>query len=104
MSNHYLVRSSAYFMRCFLLAMGIALYSSSAFALSGNYTIDPSGSGANNYTSLSAAVSALNSSGASGDVTFTMASGSFSGGVTINAFSGSKRLLFKGRNNFQQFF
>ncbi|MCB9245031.1 MAG: PKD domain-containing protein [Flavobacteriales bacterium] len=66
--------------------------------LSGTYTIDPSGSGGTNYTSFSAAVSALNSNGISADVTFRVASGSFSDNIIINAFtnSGAYDVVFQG--------
>ncbi|MCB0733099.1 MAG: right-handed parallel beta-helix repeat-containing protein, partial [Bacteroidetes bacterium] len=98
MKQLYKAVGSASLVRCILLALGLALSSSSVFALSGNYTIDPSGSGSTNYTSLAAAVSDLNSNGISGDVTFTMSASSFSGGVTISAFtgSGSYDVVFKG--------
>jgi hypothetical protein len=62
---------------------------SSALAqLSGSYTIGASG----NYTTIDAAVSALNSNGVSGAVTFTIASGTYTpptGGWNINAITGA---------------
>lgn len=79
-------------MRCFLLATISLLSFNKSYGLSGTYTIDPSGSGATNYTTWAAAISALNSGGHTGDIIFNVAAGTFSHGSTamqINAFSGS---------------
>ncbi|MCB9245032.1 MAG: PKD domain-containing protein [Flavobacteriales bacterium] len=80
-----------------LLALAFSVTTAWA-QLSGTYTIDPSGSGGTNYTSFSAAVSDLNSSGISADVTFNVASGSFSGNISITAFtnSGVYDVVFRG--------
>jgi PKD repeat protein len=85
-----------YLVILFMLAFGFI--GSTAYGLSGSYTIDPSGSGTNNYTSFSNAVSALISGGATGDVTFTVASGTFTENVSIGSFSGSGsyNIVFKG--------
>jgi VCBS repeat-containing protein len=79
-----------------MLAFGFI--SSTAYGLSGSYTINPSGSGTNNYTSFANAVSALASGGATGDVTFTVSSGTFNENVSISSFSGSGtyNIVFKG--------
>jgi hypothetical protein len=66
----------------FLLAVTvlIALLAGGSDALaqlSGTYTIDPSGSGSTNYTTFESAISALNSNGVSGPVTFRIASGTY---------------------------
>lgn len=70
-----------------LAFMGVFAISASA-QLSGSYTIDPNGSGSSNYTSFSAAVSALNSSGVSGAVTFDVSSGTYSTRIDIGTISG----------------
>ena len=59
--------------------------------LSGSYTIDPSGSGSTNYTSIENAITALNGNGVSGAVTFRIASGTITpptGGYTLAAVTG----------------
>jgi len=53
--------------------------------LSGTYTIGTGG----NYTSFSAAVSALNSQGISGNVVFNVTSGTYTEQITINNFTGN---------------
>ncbi len=65
--------------------------------MSGTYTIGGSGT----YSSFSAAVSALNSQGISGDVTFNVASGTYTENITINNFTGngSHKVTFKSANN-----
>jgi hypothetical protein len=62
----------------FLLAGGAAAQ------LSGNYTIDPQGSGSRNYTSFKAATDALKA-GVSGPVVFSVASTTFKEGVSITS-------------------
>ena len=71
---------------CTLLVLSLTCVSSAQ--LSGNYTIDPAGSGSNNYTTWAAAVSAL-SAGVSGNVVFTVASTTFNESVTINPITGT---------------
>ena len=70
--------------------------------LSGSYTIDASGSGSNNYTSVAAAASALLSNGVSGPVTFTIASGTYTGQVSlsraISGASSTNTITFKGKS------
>ena len=56
--------------------------------LSGNYTIDPAGSGPTNYTTFAAATAAL-SSGVSGPVVFTATSTTFKETVTVNPVTGA---------------
>ncbi len=83
----------------FILPLLLSVVTSTAFAqLSGNYTINPSGSGSSNYASFTAAASALNSNGVSGDVHFEVVSGSFSNNISLSAFSGSGSydVVFKG--------
>jgi hypothetical protein len=53
--------------------------------LNGTYTIGPSG----NYTSFTAAISALQSSGVSGPVTFNVANGTYNSALTIPAITGA---------------
>ena len=71
---------------CTLLVLSLTCVSSAQ--LSGNYTIDPAGSGSNNYTTWAAAVSALGA-GVSGNVVFTVASTTFNEAVTINPITGT---------------
>ena len=56
--------------------------------LSGTYTINPNGSGATNYTSYTAALSALSTSGVNGPVVFNVASGTYTEQVTFESYSG----------------
>jgi hypothetical protein len=65
----------------------LTLTSMSIAQLSGNYTIDPKGSGSRNYATIGAAVSALGA-GVSGPVVFNVASTTFKESVSINAVSG----------------
>jgi len=65
----------------------LTLTSMSIAQLSGNYTIDPNGSGSRNYTTIGAAVSALGA-GVSGPVVFNVASTTFKESVLINAVTG----------------
>jgi len=69
-------------------ALAVLILASTSIAqLSGNYTIDPNGSGSRNYTTFGAAVSALGS-GISGPVVFNVASTTFKESVLINSVSG----------------
>jgi len=73
-----------------LVAAALVLMTMPAFAqLSGTYTIDPNGTGTNNYASFTAAVSALTTSGVSGPVTFNVASGTYNEQISIGAITGS---------------
>jgi hypothetical protein len=53
--------------------------------LSGTYTIGSSG----NYSTVVAAVNALNTNGINGNVTFNIASGTYTGSLTLNNFVGN---------------
>lgn len=55
----------------------------------GTYTINPSGSGASNYTSFAAAITALQCGGVSGPVIFNVAAGTYNEQVTIAAINGA---------------
>lgn len=55
----------------------------------GTYTINPSGSGASNYTSFASAISALQCGGVSGPVIFNVAAGTYNEQVTIPAINGA---------------
>jgi hypothetical protein len=57
--------------------------------LAGNYTIDPVGSGPNNFTTFGAAVTRLSSCGISAPVTFTVATGTYIEQVTIPQIAGA---------------
>ncbi len=58
-------------------------------AMSGNYTIDASGSGNNNFTTINAALSALQCAGISDEVVFTIANGIYNEQIVINNVAGS---------------
>src|SRR5437016_6118929 len=75
-------------LRIFLL-FGIILVISSASVnaqLSGTYTICSSGC---NYSSIGAAVTALNTSGINSTVTFKVSSGTYNESVTVNPVTGA---------------
>ncbi|MBX7204069.1 MAG: right-handed parallel beta-helix repeat-containing protein [Bacteroidia bacterium] len=57
--------------------------------LSGTYTINPSGSGSTNYTTIAAAISALQCGGVSGAVVFNIASGTYTGQYIIPSIAGA---------------
>ena len=67
----------------------VALTSPLFAQLSVSYTIDPSGTGTNNYTSFTSAISALSTSGVSGAVTFNVKQGTYTEQVTIPAVTGA---------------
>ncbi|MCF8373147.1 MAG: right-handed parallel beta-helix repeat-containing protein [Bacteroidales bacterium] len=62
----------------------------SAQALSGSYSIDASGAG--NYTSFGAAVSALTTNGINGAVTFLVEPGTYNEQISISAISGASAI------------
>lgn len=69
--------------------------------MSGDYTIDPAGTGTGNYTSFDNAVLALQDNGISGAVKFTVAAGTytFTAPLNINPVLGSgytNRIVFEG--------
>ncbi|MBP9180934.1 MAG: right-handed parallel beta-helix repeat-containing protein, partial [Bacteroidia bacterium] len=55
----------------------------------GTYTINPSGSGASNFTSFSSAISALQCGGVSGPVVFNVAAGTYNEQISISAITGA---------------
>ncbi|MEI6507344.1 MAG: GEVED domain-containing protein [Bacteroidota bacterium] len=68
-------------------------------SMNGFYTIDPAGSGTSNYTSFNAAVAALQCGGVSGNVTFTVANGTYNEQVSIGSIAGANdtmRITFQG--------
>jgi hypothetical protein len=71
---------------CALLVLVLAGWS--AAQLSGNYTVDPAGSGSRNYKTLAAASSAL-SAGVSGPVVFQVASTTFNEALNLSAVTGA---------------
>ena len=58
-------------------------------SLSGNFTIDPLGSGAFNYLTIADAVDDLNSFGVCGPVTFDVAAGTYSEQMTLGEIAGA---------------
>ncbi|MGA1381140.1 MAG: hypothetical protein ACO30N_06240, partial [Schleiferiaceae bacterium] len=81
-----------------LVVAALVLLTMPAFAqLSGTYTINPTGSGTSNYVSFTAAISALDSLGLSGPVTFNVAPGIYNEQILLDGFSGdSNRVTFQG--------
>ncbi len=80
---------------CFMLlpVLGIAA------PLSGTYTV---GGASPDYSSVTAAVSALNSNGVSGPVTFLIRNGTYTGKIQVNSVSGinaSRRVTFVSESN-----
>lgn len=73
------------------LLLAIFIFSSAFLfgQLSGVKTINASGSGANNYTSFTAAVNDLVAKGVNGPVLFQVASGTYTGQITIPAITGA---------------
>lgn len=83
--------------RFLFLLIVVALFPFLANAqLSGSYTIGGSGA---SYSTISAAVSALNSSGTSGPVKFTVADGSYSGPVRLSGSSIGHSVIFEGSDS-----
>jgi hypothetical protein len=60
--------------------------------LAGTYTVNATGSGTSNFTTLSNAVQSLTSCGISAPVTFNIAAGSYTGEFTLTDFPGSTPL------------
>ena len=67
----------------------ILMVSSLHAQLSGNYTIDPNGSGSRNFKSLNGASQALEKGGVQGPVHFTVASGTHQGPWFITPIKGT---------------
>lgn len=84
--------------KCFFLALSLLFATIVNAQLSGTYTISSNPSSNPNYTSLSAAASALEA-GVSGQVIFEIAPGTYEEYVTINEISGASaanRVIFRG--------
>lgn len=84
--------------KCFLLTLSLLLATIVNAQLSGIYTISSNSSSNPDYTSLSAAASAL-SAGVSGQVIFEVAPGTYEEYVTINQINGASatnRVIFRG--------
>lgn len=64
-------------------------YTSICGGLSGNYTINPAGSGPNNFTTLQAAIDKLTCGGVFGPVVFNIASGTYTGQFLIPVIGGT---------------
>lgn len=64
------------------------MITSMCVAMSGNYTINPAGSGGTNYTSFNAAINALACGGVSGPVVFDVAPGTYTEQVTFGGING----------------
>jgi hypothetical protein len=72
---------------CALAAVTLAIPLSLAAQLNGTYTVDPAGGG--NYTTISAAVNALNTLGVSGPVTIRIVPGNYPESFTVNHINGT---------------
>ena len=84
--------------KCFFLTLSLLFATLVNAQLSGTYTINSSSSQNPDYTSFSAAASAL-SAGVSGQVIFEVAPGTYEEYVTINQISGASatnRIIFRG--------
>ena len=84
--------------KCFLLTLSLLFATIVNAQLSGTYTISSNSSQNPDYSSLSAAASAL-SSGVSGQVIFQVAPGTYEEYVTINEIAGASatnRVIFRG--------
>ena len=84
--------------KCFLLTLSLLFATLVNAQLSGTYTINSNSSQNPDYTSISAAASAL-SAGVSGQVIFEIATGTYEEYVTINEISGASatnRVIFRG--------
>ena len=84
--------------KCFFLTLSLLFATLVNAQLSGTYTINSNSSQNPNYTSLSAAASAL-SVGVSGQVIFEIAPGTYEEYVTINQINGASatnRVIFRG--------
>ena len=84
--------------KCFFLTLSLLFATLVNAQLSGTYTINSNASQNPDYTSLSAAASAL-SAGVSGQVIFEIAPGTYEEYVTINQINGASatnRVIFKG--------
>jgi hypothetical protein len=66
-----------------------AITRSGCVGLAGNYTIDPNGAGARNFTTFNNAVNAMLSCGIAKSVVFTVAPGTYSEQVSIPAINGT---------------
>lgn len=70
--------------------------------LSGNYTINPAGSGPNNFTNIQAAIDKLLCGGVYGPVVFDIAAGTYTGQFTIPPVTGTSainNIVFKSAAN-----
>ena len=84
--------------KCFILTLSLLFATIVNAQLSGTYTINSNSSQNPDYTSLSAAASAL-SAGVSGQVVFEIAPGTYEEYVTINQITGASaanRVIFRG--------
>ena len=71
-------------------------------SLSGNYTINPAGSGSTNFTSIQAAVDRMNCGGVSGPVEFAISPGTYNGPFDIPYIFGASltnTITFRSANN-----
>lgn len=71
-------------------------------ALSGAYTINPSGTGPTNFVSFADAVNRLSCGGITGNVTFSVASGTYTSQIDITTILGANdttRVVFKSATN-----
>lgn len=69
-----------------------AIIGPSCVYLSGAYTINPTGSAGNNFTSFTAAINALNCGGVSGPVVFNVAPATYNEQLVLNAIPGASAI------------
>ena len=73
-------------------------YLSICGALSGTYTINPSGTGATNFTSIGEAINRLTCGGVAGNVIFDIATGTYTGQIDFSPIAGTNdttRITFR---------
>ncbi|MBR4136951.1 MAG: hypothetical protein IKU05_00930, partial [Bacteroidales bacterium] len=90
--------------KCFFLALSLFIATIVSAQMSGTYTINSNSSSNPDYTSFSAAASAL-SAGVSGQVIFEVAPGTYEEYVTINEINGASetnRVIFRGMGTSNQ--
>ncbi len=94
-SYKFLLLTIVLFQSIFVLASGTS-------TLNGVYTIDPNGSGSNNYNSFSGAVSDLTSQGVDGNVVFLVADGVYTDQIEIGSIVGASdtsMIVFRAAND-----
>jgi hypothetical protein len=96
---NFVVRTAAPNGSADICAGNDTLQFSRSIGLSGTYTINPSGSGSSNFTTFSAAITALTASGVCGPVIFNVAAATYAEQISIppiNGTSATNTITFNG--------